>query len=129
VKSQEDSWRALLPLARTAADFAKLNPTDERAPKLAEWLKRSETSRDWTPAEAVALLDDVTATTAQSLFRWLTQPIAFGPSSSAIRAVWPAIAGWSGRRFHSPEYVAPGRWRTCSNGRAPNGRWHCRASR
>jgi hypothetical protein len=39
----------------------KFNPTDERAPKIAELLKRIDMSRDWTPAEAAALLDEVTA--------------------------------------------------------------------
>jgi beta-lactamase regulating signal transducer with metallopeptidase domain len=52
---------ALGSLARVAANFVKLNPGDERAPKIAEWLKRIDTSHDWTPADAVALLDDVTA--------------------------------------------------------------------
>jgi hypothetical protein len=52
---------ALGSLARAAARFVKHNPTDERAPKLAEFLKRIDMSHDWTPAEAVALLDDVTA--------------------------------------------------------------------
>jgi hypothetical protein len=52
---------ALGSLARGAANFVKFNPTDERAPKLAELLKRIDTSHDWTPEEAVALLDDVTA--------------------------------------------------------------------
>jgi hypothetical protein len=48
-------------LARAAARFVKHNPTDERAPKLTEFLKRIDMSHDWTPAEAVALLAEVTA--------------------------------------------------------------------
>jgi len=52
---------ALGSLARVAANFVKFNPTDERAPKIAELIKRIDTSHDWTPAEAVALLDEVTA--------------------------------------------------------------------
>ncbi len=49
---------ALGSLARVVANFIKLNPTDERVPQLTELLKRIDTSRDWTQAEAVALLDD-----------------------------------------------------------------------
>ena len=49
------------PLWRAAANFIKLNPSDERAPKLAELFKRIDTSRDWTPKDAITLLDDVTA--------------------------------------------------------------------
>jgi hypothetical protein len=52
---------ALGPLARTVEKFIRLNPTHDAAPKLAELLKRIDTSHDWTPAEAAALLDDVTA--------------------------------------------------------------------
>jgi len=52
---------ALGSLARAASNFVKYNPTDERAPKLAELLKRIDMSRDWTQEDAVALLDDVTA--------------------------------------------------------------------
>ncbi len=52
---------ALGSLATATANFVKLNPTHERAPKLAELLKRIDTSRDWTQADAVALLDDATA--------------------------------------------------------------------
>jgi len=60
---------ALGSLAAAASNFVKHNPTDERAPKLAELLKRIDTSRDWTQADAVALLDDVTAIYA-NLPRW-----------------------------------------------------------
>jgi hypothetical protein len=52
---------ALGALAGAVANFIKLNPTDERAPKLSELLKRIDMSHDWTQADAVALLDDVTA--------------------------------------------------------------------
>jgi hypothetical protein len=52
---------ALEPLARTAEKFIRLNPTHEAAPKLAELLKRIDTSHDWTREDAIALLDDVTA--------------------------------------------------------------------
>lgn len=60
---------ALGSLARAASNFVKYNPTDERSPKLAELLKRMDMSRDWTQADAVALLDDVTAVYA-SLPSW-----------------------------------------------------------
>lgn len=52
---------ALGSLARAAANFVKFNPTHELAPKLAELLKRIDMSHDWTPAEAIQLLDEVTA--------------------------------------------------------------------
>ena len=52
---------ALGSLARVAANFVKFNPTDERAPKIAELIKRIDMSHDWTPAKAVALLDEATA--------------------------------------------------------------------
>ena len=58
------------PLARTVANFIKLNPTDEHTPRLAELLKRIDTTHDWPPAEAVALLDSVTAIYA-SLPSWV----------------------------------------------------------
>jgi len=60
---------ALGSLAAAASNFVKHNPTDERAPKLAELLKRIDMSRDWTQEDAVALLDDVTAVYA-SLPEW-----------------------------------------------------------
>jgi len=52
---------ALGSLARAVANFIKLNPTHEAVPKLTELLKRIDTSHDWTQADAVALLDDLTA--------------------------------------------------------------------
>jgi hypothetical protein len=67
---------ALGPLAHAAADFVKFNPTDEHMPKLAKVLKRIDTSHDWTPAEAVALLDDVTAVYAP-LPRWAEDELRF----------------------------------------------------
>ncbi|MEM9659461.1 MAG: DUF1549 domain-containing protein, partial [Planctomycetota bacterium] len=52
---------ALRSLARATSNFIQGNPTNRRTPPLAELLKRMDTSRDWTPSEAVALLNDVTA--------------------------------------------------------------------
>ncbi len=60
---------ALGSLAKAVANFVKHNPTDKRTPQLAEVLKRIDTSRDWTQADAVTLLDDVTAIYA-SLPQW-----------------------------------------------------------
>ena len=51
---------ALRSLARAVAKFIKLNPTDERVPKLTDLLERIDTSHDWTQADAVALLNDLT---------------------------------------------------------------------
>jgi beta-lactamase regulating signal transducer with metallopeptidase domain len=61
---------ALGPLARTMARFIELNPTHEAAPKFTELLKRIDMSHDWTPADAVALLDQMTAIYA-SLPSWV----------------------------------------------------------
>jgi beta-lactamase regulating signal transducer with metallopeptidase domain/WD40 repeat protein len=52
---------ALRSLADAVARFIRLNPTHEAATKLSGLLKRIDTSHDWTQADAVALLDDVTA--------------------------------------------------------------------
>jgi beta-lactamase regulating signal transducer with metallopeptidase domain len=52
---------ALRSLVKATSNFVEYNPTDKRSPKLAELLKRMDTSRDWTEAEAVSLLNDVTA--------------------------------------------------------------------
>ena len=51
---------ALGPLVGAVTNFVKSNPTDRHTPKFAELLKRIDTSRDWKPTEAVALLNDVT---------------------------------------------------------------------
>lgn len=52
---------ALGSLARVGTNFVNLNPTNELTPKIAEWLKRIDMKRDWTPAEAAKLLDEITA--------------------------------------------------------------------
>ncbi len=52
---------ALGSLATATSNFVKFNPTDERSPKLAEQLKPIDISHDWTQADAVTLLDDVSA--------------------------------------------------------------------
>ena len=51
---------ALGSLAAAVANFIKLNPTDERVPKVSELLQRIDTSHDWAQADAVALLNDLT---------------------------------------------------------------------
>lgn len=48
-------------LARVVANFVKLNPTHEKAPALAQFQKRIDTSHDWTPVDAAKLLDDLSA--------------------------------------------------------------------
>lgn len=67
---------ALGSLARVAENFVKFNPTDERAPKLGELLKRIDTSHDWTQEEAVALLNEVTAI-YPSLPEWAVDEFRF----------------------------------------------------
>lgn len=47
-------------LAKATSNFVGYNKEDERAPKLAELLKRMDVTRDWTQQEAVDLLNDVT---------------------------------------------------------------------
>ena len=81
---------ALGSLARAAARFIKHNPTDERAPKLAELLKRIDMSRDWTQPDALALLDDVTAIYA-NLPKWAERADWFS-IREAIRAGQPLPA-------------------------------------
>ncbi len=48
-------------LANGVARFIKLNPTHKLVPQLTDLARRIDTSHDWTPADAVALLDDLTA--------------------------------------------------------------------
>ncbi|MBN2294292.1 MAG: DUF1549 domain-containing protein [Pirellulales bacterium] len=82
---------ALGSLAGTMKKFIKLNPTDERAPKLAELLKRIDTSHDWTQVDAAALLDDVTAVYAD-LPKWAIDLPRFSIAQS-IRTGQPLPAG------------------------------------
>ena len=91
---------ALGSLARAATHFVTLNPTDERAPKLAELLKRIDMSRDWTQAEAVALLDDVTAIYA-NLPTWAEDASPFS-TASPIRPGSPLPAGLTGAAWGQP---------------------------
>ena len=81
---------ALGSLAAAASNFVKHNPTDERAPKLAELLKRIDTLRDWTQADAVTLLDDVTAIYA-NLPRWAEEQTRFS-TAEVIRTGQPLPA-------------------------------------
>jgi hypothetical protein len=78
---------ALGSLAIAAENFVKFNPTDKRAPKLAELLKRIDTSHDWTEADAVTLLDDVTAIYA-SLPSWALDLTRFS-TAEVIRTGQP----------------------------------------
>jgi len=81
---------ALGSLARATANYVEGNPTDELSPKLAELLKRIDTSRDWTQADAVALLDDVTAIYA-NLPKWARDVRIFS-TEEAIRTGQPLPA-------------------------------------
>src|SRR5262245_35131137 len=56
----EDSRRSARVTCPRGDELREVEP-NERAPKLAELLKRIDTSHDWTQKEVVALLDDVTA--------------------------------------------------------------------
>lgn len=56
-------------LAKATSNFVGYNEEDKRTPQLAELLKRMDVTRDWTQAEAVELLDDVTDV-YDSLPRW-----------------------------------------------------------
>lgn len=48
-------------VARQVDTFIKEFPNDEKAPRLTALRPRLDTSRDWSPADVVALLDDITA--------------------------------------------------------------------
>ncbi|HEY3968438.1 MAG TPA: M56 family metallopeptidase [Planctomycetaceae bacterium] len=78
---------ALAPLARTVANFIKNNPAHKAAPKLAELQKRIDTSHDWTPAEAVALLDEVTAIYA-TLPEWVQDETRFSLGGDIQTGQW-----------------------------------------
>lgn len=64
------------PLVRVMTNFIKNNPTHEGAPKFAELLKRIDVSQDWTPGDAVSLLDEVTAIYA-TLPEWVESESRF----------------------------------------------------
>ncbi|MBS0201832.1 MAG: DUF1549 domain-containing protein [Planctomycetes bacterium] len=51
----------LVPLARVLANFVEMHPKHDKAAALATLLKRINPSRDWKPADAATLLDDLTA--------------------------------------------------------------------
>ncbi len=91
---------ALGSLARTVANFLKLNPKDERAPKLAELLKRIDTSRDWTQTDAIALLDDLTAI-YPGLMDWEETARRFS-TSSPIQTGNPLPAELTGAAWGQP---------------------------
>jgi len=87
-------------LAATVAYFIEHNPTGERAPKFTELLERIDTSRDWTQAEAVALLDDVTAI-YETLPGWVglhRRPCIYSP----IRSGKPLPEELSGAAWGQP---------------------------
>jgi hypothetical protein len=75
---------ALQTLADAVANFIKLNPTHEKVPPLTELQKRIDVSHDWSPADAIILLDDLTAV-YPSLPDWA--------GSSGRRGVGPILAG------------------------------------
>ncbi|MBI3866783.1 MAG: HEAT repeat domain-containing protein, partial [Planctomycetia bacterium] len=52
---------ALRSLAGAVESFIKLNPTNEKVPQLTELQKRIDISHDWSQADVVNLLDDLTA--------------------------------------------------------------------
>lgn len=81
---------ALRSLAAAASNFMKYNPEDERAAPLSELHKRMDVSRDWTPQEAVSLLNDVTDVYA-SLPKW-AEDISRFTISDAIRTGEPLPA-------------------------------------
>jgi hypothetical protein len=91
---------ALRSLAEAVTKFIKLNPTHERVPQLTEFLKRIDTSHDWKPAEAVALLDDLTAIYA-TLPDWAGSESQFSPGGP-IRSGQPLPAELAGAAWGRP---------------------------
>jgi len=92
---------ALRSLAAGVARLISLNPTDERVPKVSELLKRIDTSHDWTQADAVALLNDLTDI-YPALPEWAG---AYGSSSSMggpIRPGEPLPAELKGAAWGAP---------------------------
>lgn len=69
-------------VAREVDNFIKQYPDDEKTPKLAALRPRFDASHDWTQAEVVALLDDITAISTAPV-SWADLPMEF----SSMRAV------------------------------------------
>jgi hypothetical protein len=88
---------ALRSLAGAVTNFMKLNPTHDAVPKLNELLKRIDTSHDWTQADAVALLDDVTA-----IYPTLPDWAWDGVGSSIVRPGEPLPAEFAGAAWGEP---------------------------
>jgi beta-lactamase regulating signal transducer with metallopeptidase domain len=91
---------ALRSLADAVTNFSKLNPAHEAVPKLTEFLKRIDTSHDWPPAEAVALLDDLTAI-YPTLPDWAESGGRFSPGGP-IRSGQPLPAEFAGAAWGQP---------------------------
>lgn len=77
-------------LAKATSNFVEYNPTDKRTPKLTQLLSRMNVDRDWTQAEAIALLNDVTAT-YDNLPKWASDLSRF-EISETIRTGEPLPA-------------------------------------
>jgi len=91
---------ALRSLADAVTNFIRLNPTHERVPKLTEFLKRIDISHDWSPADAVVLLDDLTAI-YPTLPNWAASGARFSPGGP-IRPGQPLSAELAGAAWGRP---------------------------
>ena len=72
-------------VAREIDHFVKRYPQDEKAPQLAALRPRLDASRDWTQAEVVALLDDITAIS--------TAPVSWAATPMESSEAWTVRAG------------------------------------
>ena len=88
-------------LTRTIARFIKLNPTHAGVPKLAELLKRIDVAHDWTQADAITLLDDVSAIYA-SLPSWVHDEPRFS-LGGAIQTGQPLPMEMENARWGEPQ--------------------------
>lgn len=68
-------------VARKIDDFLKQYPKDDNAPKLAAIRPRLDASHDWTQADVVALLDEITAISAAPV-SWADFPFEIGDMRS-----------------------------------------------
>ncbi len=118
-------------VAREMDNFLKRYPADEKAPKLAALRPRCDASHDWTQAEVVALLDDITAISTAPV-SWADLPMVFGeyntvkpgqplpaglnsaawgePAANGLRAAWllepaPLLVDTGGEAFPTTENV------------------------
>lgn len=88
-------------VARELENFIGQKPDSDEAKRLAEMRSRIDASRDWTPAEVVALLDDVTAI-ATAPVSWADLPMEFDDFRT-VKSGQPLPAELAGAAWGQPE--------------------------